>query len=157
MIGYWKAINFYLLSLKSSQLINSLSLTNPHIPTTQLQQLPTFPQSRFTCSLPCRVWARARAYVPIHLPPAILPNKSQIRHHFTDRYFRIYLLKLLSAQAYPLHPKDLQMWRRGTHRSHKTEAPPTRPRRKLVSKLKSQSLASKAHNFSYRIWVYFLV
>lgn len=87
MIVYGKAISFYLLSLKSSQLINSLNL---HIPTIQFRELPTYSQSHLTYSL------------PIYLPRTVLLNKSQIWYHFTDTYFRICFLDLLSAQSY--HP-----------------------------------------------------
>lgn len=126
---YGTAINFYLLSLKTSQLMNSLSLMKHHTPTTQLQQLSTPSQSDFTYSPLSAVCVSMRACtsVSVCLSPRALPSKSQVRRHHPHRYFRSRLLDFRSVEPYHPHPKDWSKFRRGEDRSHRTEDRPRGP------------------------------
>lgn len=123
---------FTLLSLKSSQLIHSLSLMNHNIsPSCNIYPYfpshisPVFPPS--PCAPVCMC--------PIHLSPGTLPNKSQTRY-FANRYFRICLLGFLSVQSHHLHPKGWSVLRK-EDRSYKTQAFLEGPG-ESGSKLKSQ-------------------
>lgn len=153
-----KTPDLHLLSLKSSPFINSLSLMNYHLPITQLQQASTFSQSYFTCCVPT---------VCVHMSPSVSWRvATQVPDVISLHSRRLQGLSPGFPQCTILSsaPKDLRVFRRGEDRSHKCDDFPARPRRKVGTKLKSQSSSSTARkpssqdrSSSFRLGLFSLV